>query len=137
MIPPANDLENRVKELEKLMANRFPVTIRLKKQARRAFIVECIQDVVAEEFHLTRKYLLSERRPAAVVWPRHIAMSLSYEMSGFSTNALATMFNRKDHVIILYAVKRVRDEERYDKSRAKDVAHIRRRVLQALKDEPK
>lgn len=64
----------------------------------------CI-DVAADYFGVTRKAILSRARPAKLCWPRHVAMTVAWELSGLSTTKLATIFNRKDHVTVLHAHK--------------------------------
>ena len=121
-------LEERVAFLERLIIQRFPQSVK----AHRVVIVETIQNIVADEFNIALDYLLSERRPQAVVWPRHIAMALAYEFSGLATNPLAKLFNRLDHNTILYAVQIVRAAERMKKQQARDILICRNRIMTAL-----
>lgn len=62
----------------------------------------CI-DVACEYFGVTRAAMLSRARPARLCWPRHVAMTVAWELSGLSSNQLKTIFNRKDHVTVLHA----------------------------------
>lgn len=62
----------------------------------------CI-DVAADYFSVTREEILSRARPARLCWPRHVAMTAAWELSGLSTTKLAPIFNRKDHVTVLHA----------------------------------
>lgn len=62
----------------------------------------CI-DVACDYFQVTREAIMGRSRPANLCWPRHVAMSLAYELSGLSTNALKVIFNRGDHATILHA----------------------------------
>lgn len=62
----------------------------------------CI-DVACDYFDITRKEMLSRARPARLCWPRHVAMTVAWELSGLSSNQLKTIFNRKDHVTVLHA----------------------------------
>lgn len=64
----------------------------------------CI-DVAAVYFGVTRAEILSRARPARLCWPRHVAMTAAWELSGLSTTKLAPIFNRKDHVTVLNAHK--------------------------------
>ena len=84
----------------------FPNTIHLQ----RVFTAELIQNIVSMEFNISKDTLLGTRRLAQWTWPRHVAMSLAYQMTGLSTQELATLFNRDNHVSILYAVRRVNAE---------------------------
>jgi chromosomal replication initiator protein len=62
----------------------------------------CI-DVACQYFNVTRADMLSRARPARLCWPRHVAMTVAWELTGLSTIRLATIFNRKDHVTVLHA----------------------------------
>lgn len=64
----------------------------------------CI-DVAADYFGVTRQAILSRARPAKLCWPRHVAMTAAWELSGLSTTKLAPIFNRKDHVTVIHAHK--------------------------------
>jgi len=126
------NLHTRVEWLERIITKKFPQTI----LQQRLFIVETVQGIVCDEFNIKRDYLLSDRRPQAVVWPRHIAMAISYELSGLSTLQLAPLFKRDDHATILHAVKSVRSEEKMRREKSKDVEVVRQRVNKALGKEP-
>lgn len=118
----------RLAALEQIVENKFPKTA----MAHKTHIVETIQNIVCDEFNLTRHILLSERKLAQYVWPRHIAMALSYEFSGIGSEGLAPLFDRLDHVTILHACRRVRSEESLRKETARQVSHIRQRVIKSL-----
>lgn len=62
----------------------------------------CI-DVACKYFDVTRADMLSRARTARLCWPRHVAMTVAWELSGLSTNQLAAIFHRANHVTILHA----------------------------------
>ena len=62
----------------------------------------CI-DVAADYFAVTRAQILSRARPAWLCWPRHVAMTAAWTLTGLSTTRLASIFKRKDHVTLLHA----------------------------------
>lgn len=128
MTPPSHSLEIRVATLEKIFAANFPKVMRSNQVAT----VELVQNIVCDEFNIRRELLLSECRVASIVWPRHICMALGVEFSGMSSNAIVTLFNRRDHSTVLHALKRVRHEEQMKKTTAAQIASIRRRVESAI-----
>ena len=81
-------------------------------EKERVRAVKTIQGVVAKHFYIPLERMLSKQRPAHVVWPRQIAMSIAYELSHLSTTQIAPLFNCKDHGTILHACSRVATEER-------------------------
>lgn len=89
----------------------------------------CI-DVACEYFDVTRADILSRARPASLCWPRHVAMTVAWELSGLSSNQLAAIFNRKDHVTILHAHRVVTSD--VDIRRRNDHAVIDHRVRMQL-----
>lgn len=86
----------------------------------------CI-DVACDYFKVTRQAMLSRARPAALCWPRHVAMTAAWELSGLSTTKLAPIFNRKDHVTLLHAHRVVTSN--IDVRRKIDYARVIGRVV--------
>lgn len=90
----------------------------------------CI-DVTADYFGVTRKAILSRARPAMLCWPRHVAMTVAYELTTLSTPRIAFIFNRADHATILHAQRVVRGA--IDIHRRSDVEAVRGAVLMRSK----
>jgi chromosomal replication initiator protein len=86
-----------------------------------------IQSAVADHYGITVEQILSPRRNASIVWPRHVAMWLAREMTGLSFPALARQFNR-DHSTIIYAGQRVIRRIQNDESAARDIDLLRQRL---------
>lgn len=123
--------ESRITELESIVAAKIPNAVLYYKCAR----VELIQKIVCDEFHIRRSLMLSGRRLQSIVWPRHIAMALSYELTGLGTPRLAKEFHVKDHSTILRAMEKMQDEVLCNKGKAAQVEVIRERVGRALRTE--
>lgn len=87
----------------------------------------CI-DVACDYFGVTRQAMLSRARPAALCWPRHVAMTVAYELTALSTNRLAFIFHRVDHVTILHAQRVVAGV--VDVKQRAQVEFVRARILQ-------
>jgi Bacterial dnaA protein helix-turn-helix len=62
--------------------------------------------IVAEYFGTTRSEILSARRDAKAVMPRHMAMYLIKKFTMMSLPEIGRRFNHRDHSSVLHAVKK-------------------------------
>lgn len=69
--------------------------------------IEDIQKLVAGRYNVSRADLLSERRTAAVVKPRQIAMYLSKVLTLRSLPEIGRRFGGRDHTTVLHAVRKI------------------------------
>ena len=67
--------------------------------------IAMIVDRVAYEYSLTVEEIISHKRPDHIIWPRHLAMHLSYE-AGHTYRNICAFFNRK-HNALSYVNKEV------------------------------
>ena len=74
---------------------------------------------------VSKKHILGHARHAYIVEPRHIAMAIIAER-GWTQEAAAEAFNRKDHGSIWHARKTVKERLTWDKKYIKRVNAIRR-----------
>lgn len=95
--------ENAIRDL---VRNREPRRVK----------IEDIQKLVASRYNVSRSDILSERRTAAVVRPRQIAMYLSKVLTLRSLPEIGRRFGGRDHTTVLHAVRKI------DKALGEDVA---------------
>jgi hypothetical protein len=69
--------------------------------------VEDIQDAVCAVYRVETKEMLSKRRSAHLVRPRHVAMYLAKEMTGLSLPGIGRKFAFRDHTTVLHAVRKI------------------------------
>jgi hypothetical protein len=74
---------------------------------RRTVRIEDIQEAVCAVWGVNKNDMLSNRRTASLVMPRHVAMFLSKEMTGRSFPDIGRMFSDRDHTTVLHAVRRI------------------------------
>jgi hypothetical protein len=74
---------------------------------RRTVRIEDIQEAVCAVWGVNKVDMLSNRRSAHLVLPRHVAMFLSKEMTGRSLPDIGRMFSDRDHTTVLHAVRRI------------------------------
>lgn len=96
--------------------------------------VERIQELVAEDFGLTREELLSPSRAARVAWPRQVAMYLARQHTHETLPAIGTSFGGRDHSTVLHACKRATDRIRTDPDAYDAVTRITARLTDAGSD---
>lgn len=93
---------------------------------------ECIC-AVCEHFGVKWEHLQSPRRVQHLVWPRHVCMYLVYHLSGLSTTAVADVFSRLDHGIILHANKKVKHRMATSRAVHDMVEKLERKIQKAIK----
>ena len=71
---------------------------------------ELIISTVAEEYGLTYNDLVSSKRNAEIVRPRHIAMYLCRKLLDYSLDNVAKLFGKKDHTTIMHGSNKIDSE---------------------------
>jgi chromosomal replication initiator protein len=62
---------------------------------------------VARHFSITRADVLSSRRTAIVVRPRHVAMYLAKSLTSNSLPEIGRRFGGRDHTTVMHAVRKI------------------------------
>ena len=88
-------------------------------ETEKKITVDLIQRKVAEYFEVRPSDMTAKRRSKSVVYPRHIAMYLSREMTGLSFPEIGEQFGGRDHTTILHAYGKIkRDIKKDQKSKS-------------------
>jgi chromosomal replication initiator protein len=90
-------LETAEIAIRDLIRNREPKRVK----------IEDIQKLVASRYNVSRSDILSERRTAAVVRPRQIAMYLAKVLTLRSLPEIGRRFGGRDHTTVLHAVRKI------------------------------
>jgi chromosomal replication initiation ATPase DnaA len=69
--------------------------------------VDVIIRVVADDFELTRKEMLSLDRTAHMVQARHVSMWLARRLTGLSFPRIGDQFGHRDHTTIMHGCSRI------------------------------
>ncbi|SIQ92337.1 chromosomal replication initiator protein [Bosea sp. TND4EK4] len=91
--------------------------------------IEDIQKLVATRYNVSRADILSERRTAAVVKPRQIAMYLAKSLTPRSLPEIGRRFGGRDHTTVLHAVRKIEKAIGEDRS-LHDEVDLLKRMLQ-------
>jgi chromosomal replication initiator protein len=112
-------LETAETAIRDLVRNREPKRVK----------IEDIQKLVASRYNVSRSDILSERRTAAVVKPRQIAMYLSKVLTLRSLPEIGRRFGGRDHTTVLHAVRKIEKQIGED-SVLGDEVELLKRMLQ-------
>ncbi|MBR1193217.1 helix-turn-helix domain-containing protein [Bradyrhizobium sp. AUGA SZCCT0160] len=86
---------------------RFSETYAPGVFAPRKLQVQDIQRAVSEYYGVTVRDMLSARRTANIVRPRHVAYFLAKELTGKSLPEIGRRFGGRDHTSILSGIRRI------------------------------
>lgn len=103
------ELEDRLKELETpepIITNPFAVAWQML-DGLDVGAIRRVQNRVCEHFGLSREMMLSHRRTAELVMPRHIAMYICKTSVSKSLPSIGHAFRGRDHTTVLHAVRKI------------------------------
>jgi chromosomal replication initiator protein len=112
-------IETAETAIRDLVRNREPKRVK----------IEDIQKLVASRYNVSRSDILSERRTAAVVRPRQIAMYLSKVLTLRSLPEIGRRFGGRDHTTVLHAVRKIERQIGEDNT-LQDEVELLKRMLQ-------
>jgi len=100
----------------KSLTENIPLTIDTVKEMLKNFVepkpqpvdVKKIIEVVAEEFKLTQKELLSKKRSEMLALPRQFGMYLAKVLTDLSYSEISEYFGRKDHTTSYHAYLKIK-----------------------------
>lgn len=99
------------------ITENIPLTVDSVKEILKEFIepkpqpvdIQKIIEVVAQEFKLTKKELLSKKRSEALALPRQFGMYLAKVLTDLSYSEISESFGRKDHTTAYHAYLKIRN----------------------------
>lgn len=112
-------LETAEAAIRDLVRNREPKRVK----------IEDIQKLVASRYNVSRSDILSERRTAAVVKPRQIAMYLAKVLTLRSLPEIGRRFGGRDHTTVLHAVRKI-EKALHEDTALSDEVELLKRMLQ-------
>jgi len=80
----------------------------------RKITVDLIQRKVAEYFEVRPSDMTAKRRTQNVVYPRHVAMYLSRELTALSFPEIGEQFGGRDHTTVLHAYEKIKKDMKRD-----------------------
>jgi hypothetical protein len=86
-----------------------------------------VVEVVCQKYKVSMRDILSDRRTAWVIWPRHVAMYLCRELTPLSYPVLGRMF-RRDHTTLIHAYQKIERRIAADHAFAADIDELARMI---------
>jgi chromosomal replication initiator protein len=130
----ASNIKSNIRELEgalnKIIAfsklnNNSEPDMDFAKEALKDFIYPAesnmitfdrIVDVVCQECNASKDAIMSNKRNADIVYPRHIIMYLAYDMLGITYQQIAHNLHRSDHTTVISGCKKIEADINSNKS---------------------
>ncbi len=100
------------KEVDETVA--YDVLKDLIVEDQKKITVDLIQRKVAEYFEVRPSDMTAKRRSRNVVYPRHVAMFLSREMTSLSLPEIGQQFGGRDHTTVLHAYQKIKKDTKRD-----------------------
>jgi chromosomal replication initiator protein len=79
----------------------------LQQEAKNVMTIDRIQKGVAEIYDIRLADMVSRKRPAAIAFPRQVAMYLARELTNLSYQEIGTAFGGRDHGTIMHACRTI------------------------------
>lgn len=86
----------------------------LINENQKKITIDLIQRKVAEYFEIRPSDMTAKRRSKNVVYPRHLAIFLSREMTSLSFPEIGEQFGGRDHTTILHAYEKIKKDVKKD-----------------------
>jgi chromosomal replication initiator protein len=99
----------------------------LHRSARKPLLpvrVENILSAVAKHFDVSRRDLLSKKRPRAIALPRQVGMYLARVLTDRTLEAIGELFGGRDHTTVLYAFEKLEKARKTDRTLASAIDKI-------------
>ena len=126
----ATKIDSNIRELEGVLTKiaayanltHSPITIEMAEKSlndvvlkkEKVISADYIQEIVAKYFNIDKKDLVSTKKSNDIVYPRQIAMYLCRSVGQMSFPKIAEEFNKKDHITIMHAYKKIEKDVKED-----------------------
>jgi chromosomal replication initiator protein len=84
--------------------------------------------VAAEYFGLTPNDLKGKKRSQNIVFARHLAMYIGYEMTDYSTTEIGQDFGGKDHTTVMYSIDKIKGKLLTDPALEATIESLKRSI---------
>ena len=91
--------------------------------------IDQIQRAVCAEFNMSRSELIAQRRTAATVMARQVAMYLCKTLTVRSTPEIGRHFSNRDHTTVLHSIKKIENLIARDQMFASQIETLKACVL--------
>lgn len=89
---------------------------------------QLIIETVAEHYRIPIEHIVSKKRNANIVRPRHVAMYICHELTDVPLNLIGSSFGKRDHSTVVHACNKIEEELLVDKQLASEIEVIKKKI---------
>lgn len=89
---------------------------------------QLIIETVAEHYRIPIEHIISKKRNANIVRPRHVAMYICHELTDVPLNLIGSSFGKRDHSTVVHACNKIEEELLVDKQLASEIEVIKKKI---------
>ena len=101
---------------------------RVQAPRQRPITVQWVEQLVLQEFGLTRDSVQARKRAKSASLPRHVCMYLARKWTGMSAQEIGAYFGGRNHTTVLFAAKKIAQAVASDQQLAYSVHKIERQL---------
>jgi chromosomal replication initiator protein len=90
--------------------------------------IELIKKNVVDFYGLKPSDLQDKKRNKEVIFPRHVAMFLTRELTDHSLPVIGDNFGYRDHTTVIHACRKIKEEMRNNKIMRYNIEQIRKKI---------
>ena len=96
----------------------------LKDRAQRSVTIPAIQKAVCRYYGISQADMVGRKRKQEIVFPRHVAMYLSQELTDNSLPKIGKAFGGKDHTTVIHAAAKIKKMMGSEKEVYAQIQHL-------------
>ncbi len=100
----------------------------IKPDVQNEITPQLIIETVAEHYRMPVEHIISKKRNANIVKPRHVAMYLCRELTETPLNLIGSSFGKKDHSTVIYACDKIETELQADMQLVSVIEVIKKKI---------
>ena len=89
---------------------------------------QLIIETVAEHYRIPVEHIVSKKRNANIVRPRHVAMYICHELTEVPLNLIGSSFGKRDHSTVVHACNKIEEELLVDKQLESEIEVIKKKI---------
>jgi len=116
------------KETVTLEVAERELALYISPDSKREITAQLIIETVAEHYQIPVEHIISKKRNANIVRPRHIAMYLCDEIIQLPLNLIGSSFGKRDHSTVCHARDKIAEEILENQQLALEIETIKKKI---------
>ena len=116
------------KEIVTLQVAERELALYISPDSKKEVSAQLIIETVAEHYQIPVEHIISKKRNANLVKPRHIAMYLCDDIIQLPLNLIGSSFGNRDHSTVCYARDKVAEEMKVNKQLVAEIETIKKKI---------